>query len=351
MVIREGGVDPNLVTTIHLRAAIRSDPNGIAHAILAELNLRPGRYLLYPANFWHHKNHELLFTAFGMARQQGLPPDVRLVCTGTAAEQARQGVLANIILRMGLGQHILLPGYLNRESVACLLTNSAGIIFPSLFEGFGLPIAEAMAAGVPVACSNVTSLPEIAGEAALLFDPHVPEDVAHAMIKLVSDQDFVRGLVALGRARAAPFARLDGLAERYLNVFEKAARAKARNNMLTGVASDGWLGATAKLRTVAAEKDRHLRLNLSLPSFVPFRKVSVRVRHGGRTLARISINRGSSHTSSIALPRAGALIELSSWPSFVPAALETGIDDRELSIIVNHCAIIEASGDQDVLFP
>ena len=65
------------------------------------------------------------------------------------------------------------------------MANCSGVVFPSLYEGFGLPVIEAMAAGVPVACSNATSLPEVAADAAILFDPRFPTQIAQAIISLV----------------------------------------------------------------------------------------------------------------------------------------------------------------------
>ena len=101
--------------------------------------------------------------------------------------------------------HILFPGYLANAELLALVTNSAGVIFPSLYEGFGLPVIEAMATGVPVACSNVTSLPEVAGDAAILFDPRIPEQIAQAMISLAHDKELTARLVQAGDARAANF--------------------------------------------------------------------------------------------------------------------------------------------------
>ena len=109
---------------------------------------------------------------------------------------------------MVLENHVLFPGYLANAELLALVTNSAGVIFPSLYEGFGLPVVEAMATGVPVACSNVTSLPEVAGDAAILFDPRVPEDIAHAMISLAQDKELDRPVGAgrrLTRSRILKF--------------------------------------------------------------------------------------------------------------------------------------------------
>ncbi len=78
-------------------------------------------------------------------------------------------------------------------------------MFPSLYEGFGLPVLEAMARGVPVACSDASSLPEVAGEAALLFDPHRPAQIAAALGRLLTDAALCERLGELGRERAQHF--------------------------------------------------------------------------------------------------------------------------------------------------
>ena len=80
-----------------------------------------------------------------------------------------------------------------------------GFVFPSLYEGFGLPVLEAMAREVPVACSNASSLPEVAGEAALLFDPHDPSAIAEALRRLLGDAALRERLRQMGGERVRDF--------------------------------------------------------------------------------------------------------------------------------------------------
>lgn len=181
------------------------------------LGLTPGRYLLYPANFWPHKNHEMLLTAFGMARQSGLAPDLRLVCTGAPGE--RQLELAAAAAAMGLGKAVLFPGFLPAAAFGILLAQARGLVFPSLYEGFGLPVVEAMALGIPVACSDLTALPEIAGDAALFFDPRVPAEIAGALIRLNHDDAVRTRLIGAGRGRAADFSDREAMAAAYWRLF------------------------------------------------------------------------------------------------------------------------------------
>src|SRR6202790_3427405 len=160
----------------------------------------------------------MLLTAFGLARRSGLAHDIPLVCTG--APGARQQWLKQAARGLGLENHVLFPGYLANAELVALITNSCGVIFPSLYEGFGLPVVEAMATGVPVACSNVTSLPEVAGDAAILFNPRVPDDIAQAMLSLAHDKELTARLIRAGDARAGHFSDSRLMAEQYWDLFQ-----------------------------------------------------------------------------------------------------------------------------------
>ena len=97
------------------------------------------------------------------------------------------------------------PSWVSPADLEGLYAAAACLVFPSLYEGFGLPVLEAMARGVPVASSNRSSLPEVAGDAALLFDPEDPAAIARAMTRLLSDRELRERLGRAGRERAAAF--------------------------------------------------------------------------------------------------------------------------------------------------
>lgn len=212
---------PGNVTTIALRMAERmpADTNE-ASGILDQLGLEPARYLLYPANFWRHKNHEMLLTAFGMACANGLPKDIKLVLTG--APGSRKEFIQAATVAMGLGDRFVFPGYLSDTALSVVLNHACGLVFPSLYEGFGLPVLEAMSSGVPVTCSNVTALPEVAGDAAIFFDPRKPFDISQALVSLVSDEVLRRQLIAKGTMRAKLFSDTDRMVSEYWQLFEDA---------------------------------------------------------------------------------------------------------------------------------
>jgi glycosyltransferase involved in cell wall biosynthesis len=129
-------------------------------------------YLLYPARPWRHKNHARLFDAFALLRRER--PQLRLVLTG----EGDFGVLPN---------GVEARGRVSADELVELYRGAAALVFPSLYEGFGMPVVEAMACGCPVASSNVTSLPEVAGNAARLFDPLDPEAIAAAVDEVLRD--------------------------------------------------------------------------------------------------------------------------------------------------------------------
>ena len=98
-------------------------------------------------------------------------------------------------------------GYVNTNDLKYIYQNASMLCFPSYFEGFGMPLLEAMACGCPVVCSNGTSIPEVVGDAAMFFDPHNAEDIAKCIFKLLSDDDCSDNLIRKGLKRAKLFSQ------------------------------------------------------------------------------------------------------------------------------------------------
>ena len=100
---------------------------------------------------------------------------------------------------------MVFTGYLPDEELLLLFQNAVGFVFPSLYEGFGIPVLEAMQAGVPVACSNAASLPEVAGNAALLFDPLSVDEIVVSIRRLVNEPDLRTELIRKGQKNLTRF--------------------------------------------------------------------------------------------------------------------------------------------------
>src|SRR5436853_2357479 len=120
----------------------------------------------------------MLLTACLIARAAGLPGHITLIFAGAPSE--RMNELAAAADALGLKDHVVFAGFLSETDFAALLKNCLAVVFPSLYEGFGMPVIEAMAAGCPVACSDKNSLEEVASDAGLLFDPRIPSQIADA---------------------------------------------------------------------------------------------------------------------------------------------------------------------------
>ena len=171
------------------QALVHVIPHGVDHALF-----RPGEdtrepFLLYPAHALPHKNHAALLEAFALLRTE--LPELRLVLTGSGL-----GQLENV------PEGVELLGIVAVEELASLYRTAACLVFPSLYEGFGLPPLEAMATGCPVAASNVGAVPEVCGEAAVFFDPGDPAAIANGVREALALAD---ELHELGIARAARF--------------------------------------------------------------------------------------------------------------------------------------------------
>ncbi len=192
------------------------------------LPLDPKGFLLYPANNWPHKNHETLLRALvWLKKERNL--EVPVVFTGT---QLADGYpLQQRIAHFGLSEQCSLFDYLTTEEMAYLYLQARGLIFPSLFEGFGLPLVEGMAAGCPVLSSDAASLPEIGGDAVTYFAPGSPKAIGKAVESFWQDEDRRKALAVKGRERARLFSAA-GFARSHLEAFAAAEKAFRKTRYL-----------------------------------------------------------------------------------------------------------------------
>ena len=210
------------IQTVYLRTATRfRDAKNFNDSLLNKFGLVSKNYLLYPANFWLHKNHEKLLSSFKLALDKGLSPNIKLVCTGSPSP--RRDFIVEMTSDLDLSEHVLFPGFISNEELSVLLSNSIALFFPSLYEGFGLPLIEAMAAGVPVACSNTTSLPEVVGNSAIFFDPKDSIQMADAMQIIINNEPLRAQLIKEGRKRAEEFSDSQRMAREYLEIFRRVS--------------------------------------------------------------------------------------------------------------------------------
>jgi glycosyltransferase involved in cell wall biosynthesis len=159
-------------------------------------------FVLYVGNIKPHKNIERLIDAFGRARKHG-PDNLKLIIIGD--EISKYPALRQSVHKHKLDKHVRFLGFQPMETLAAFYRQARAFVFPSLYEGFGLPPLEAMACGAPVVTSNVSSLPEVAGGAALLVDPYDEDSIAEGIVQAVGDETLRADLIRRGHERARSF--------------------------------------------------------------------------------------------------------------------------------------------------
>jgi glycosyltransferase involved in cell wall biosynthesis len=158
-----------------------------------------------------------------------LPAERRPVLVMPGYPTPYEEVLRRRITEVGLVDDVRMPGWITEEQLEGLWRVASCFVFPSLYEGFGLPVLEAMRRGVPVACSDTSSLPEVAGNAARFFDPERPEEIASALEELLQDQHKRDELIKLGFAQADRFTWAE-TARRTLETYERALSTRSSSS-------------------------------------------------------------------------------------------------------------------------
>jgi glycosyltransferase involved in cell wall biosynthesis len=202
--------------------------NGVNHRIYrpdGRAARMPRPYMLYVGSEKPRKNIPGLLRVLDGLRGEGLI----LVKAGRPGGEAHRRSTLSEMRRLGVESLVELRGHVEEEELAELYRGAVALVMPSLYEGFGIPVIEAMACGCPVVCSDIPAFREVAGEAALLFAPGDARGMAEAVLRLLHDQDFRRQLAARGTRRAGLFS-WTRCAERHLEIYREAYGELSRGN-------------------------------------------------------------------------------------------------------------------------
>jgi glycosyltransferase involved in cell wall biosynthesis len=173
-------------------------PHGVSDAFFMLGRSRTEPYLLCVSTLHPHKNLERLIRAYAQKARE-----FKLVIAGMRGFHS--DALDRLIAELGCGDSVRLTGWIPREELMALFEKARAFVYPSTFEGFGMPVLEAMAAGIPVACSDIPPLKEVAGDAALFFDPLDEDALAAAIERIMDDEALRQKLAQAGSKRARDF--------------------------------------------------------------------------------------------------------------------------------------------------
>lgn len=191
-----------------------------------KLNVRkkynlPQDYILYMGTLEPRKNIDSIIEAFALLKKQKDFDNIKLVIAGKKGWLFES--IFDLVNKLGLNNQVIFTDYVDEIDKPIIYNMAKLFVFPSLYEGFGIPVLEAMASSVPVITSNVSSLPEVAGDAAILVDPKDIGGIAKNMIKILSDDHFKNELVRKGHTQAQKFT-WEASAEKLYNIYKEVMK-------------------------------------------------------------------------------------------------------------------------------
>jgi hypothetical protein len=260
-------------------------------------------YLFYPANAWVHKNHEGLLIAYRTYRMQRGSDAWPLVLSGHHDE--RFATIRRWARALGLAESVHFVGHVPEAELSALWRHAGALIFPSLHEGFGIPLVEAMHFGIPMAASNCCSVPEIAGDAALYFDPCRPDAMAAAMQRVAHDSDLRDRLVAASALQIEILCADDGLQKLADHLYAAADAWPEADS--AGAYLDGWISGLLVLGLPPSARAGG-ELQIDYVDHAP--KARLTIDAGHRPLGTFALRDFPGGQIRLALPPGARVVEL-----------------------------------------
>lgn len=311
--------------------------------LLAKYNLQHESFLFYPANFWQHKNHKMLFTAFSMYCKKYPNSTLKLVCTGAPSES--QQILIAAVEKMGLSERIIFPGYVSSELLSALLFSCRAVIFPSLYEGFGMPVVEAMLAKKPILSSNKGSLPEVGKNSVYYFEPTKLKEIFSAIYEIEHHLDRFEPYILSAYEQAREYLGVEEMAKRYYKVLQEAIQStrEPASNTLQGVFEDNWTSEKISIGyTSSKEQKRVAEIKLSCPEYHTQSWVNIILHdsHNPKKKKKFTIKKGEHLTITHTIKSNWGYLNLFIKGSFQPAKVGMGEDTRTLGCLFHGYNII-----------
>jgi hypothetical protein len=340
-VLQADDIAPNRVETIHTSLynpleIVREDT---AEMLIEKFQLKNRQYLLYPANFRPHKNHEILLTAFYLYVNRHPNSQLKLVLTGVPGK--RMDNLKHASKKMGLDGRVIFAGFVDEQTLSGFYQCCLAMIFPSLYEGFGVPLLEAMSFDVPILSSNLTSLPEVGLDAVHYFDPRKTEEILEGIERIENDKKYRAYLVQKGRNRIESILNVTQWAEQYFRVFNDIfTNEKNLSNEIFGIYEDHWVGNRFDLTIEEGVEKRFLEFNFDVPVWFPYKYLTGWIFERGKRWRKIKTVRGRRNVIRFPLTKKGYRLKISFSQSAQPKELDIDDDIRYISCRIRWCRLI-----------
>jgi glycosyltransferase involved in cell wall biosynthesis len=193
--------------------------------VLKKYQLSKHNYVIFVSQYYPNKNHERLIQAFSdFIEHNKAYSELKLVIVGNMSRSG--GIIEKFAHQFNCKNNIIFTERVDNEKLSILLKNALCFVHPSLYEGFGMPVVEAMSCGIPIACSKIPSFLEVVGDAAIFFNPYDVSDIERAMSDIIKSPELRNNLIKKGYEQSKKFKDSHTMTSDYIKVFDEVMNRK-----------------------------------------------------------------------------------------------------------------------------